>query len=205
MTNFLYKNDLPDDIKLGKEIAIDTETLGLNNFRDRLCMVQISSGDGNAHLINFDRDSYKAPNLKKLLSDDSVLKIMHYARFDMAIMQRTFGIELHNIYCTKIASKVARTYSHAHGLKVLVEEFVGFLMSKRQQSSYWGTDEVSNPQIKYAASDVLYLHKIRDGLEDMLEREGRKKLAHDCFKCLNAVVNLDLAGWTEHDIFNFSS
>jgi ribonuclease D len=206
MTNYLYKNDLPDNLDLGKEVAIDTETLGLNNNRDRLCLIQISSGNGDAHLVQFNKNSYdKSPNLIKLLKNDKVQKIMHFARFDMAILQKTFGIKIKNIYCTKIASRIARTYSNNHGLKVLVREFLGFEISKKEQSSYWGAKDITASQQKYAASDVLYLHQIRDELEKILEREGRKKLFHECVAFLNTRVDLDLMGWLNDDIFSHSS
>ena len=201
MSYTLYENDLPDNLNLGKEIAIDTETLGLNNFRDRLCMVQLSSGNGDAHMVHFLNNDYThSPNLVGLLKDESVLKIMHYARFDMAILQKTFGFPIKNVYCTKIASKIARTYTDTHGLKVLVKEFFGMEISKREQSSYWG-GSLSDEQVKYAANDVLFLHEIKKHLEDILEREGRKNLVKRCFEFLNTRVDLDLQGWLDIDIF----
>lgn len=198
-----YKNDLPEGIDFGNEIAIDTEALGLNNFRDRLCLVQISSGNDDVYIVHFDSKSdYKSPNLLKLLADDKILKIFHYARFDVAILQKTFGIKINNIYCTKIASKIARTYTEAHGLKVLIKEFFNIDISKREQSSYWGGDEISEEQLKYASNDVLYLHKIKDRLNIMLENEGRKQLVEDCFKFISTRVELDLKGWIDKDIFS---
>lgn len=201
MANHLYKGDLPDKLDLGNEVAIDTETMGLNNFRDRLCVIQISSGDGHAHLVQFEKDEYDAPNLRKLLADENVVKIMHYARFDMAILQHTLGFPIKNIYCTKIASKLARTYTDYHGLKNLVKEVLDTDVSKKQQSSYWGAEELTKEQIKYAASDVLYLHKLKERLDIMLKKEGRQTLAKECFEFLNTRVNLDLAGWIDLDIF----
>lgn len=201
MANHLYKGDLPDGLDLGAEIAIDTETMGLNNFRDRLCVIQISNGDGNAHLVQLEKDKYDAPNLRKLLSDKSVLKIFHYARFDMAILQHTLGFPIQNIYCTKIASKLARTYTDYHGLKNLSKELLDVDMSKKEQSSYWGAEEITKEQIKYAASDVLYLHRLKEKLDLMLRKEGRYTMAQECFKFLSTRVDLDLAGWIETDIF----
>lgn len=204
MTNYLYKNDLPDGLDLGNEIAIDTEALGLNNYRDRLCLIQISAGNGDAHMVQFRKDNYEAPNLKKLLKNNKVIKIMHFARFDMAIIRQYLEVDVKNVYCTKIASKIARTYSNNHGLKTLIKEFLGFDISKKEQTSYWGAKEISKSQLKYAASDVLYLHQIKNGLEDILEREGRKKLFHECLEFLNTRVKLDLMGWLEQDIFAHS-
>lgn len=199
MTNFLYKNDLPDGLNLGNSIAIDTETMGLNNRRDRLCLIQISSGDGKAHLVQFDKDNFNAPNLVKLLTNKNILKIFHFARFDISILQLSFNIKIENIYCTKIASKLCRTYTDNHGLKVLAEELVQVELSKKQQSSYWGSKEISEEQIKYAASDVLYLHKIKDRLDEMLRREERMELAQKCFDFLQTRCDLDLLGFD--DIF----
>lgn len=200
MINY-YRNDLPNDLNLGNEIAIDTEALGLNNFRDRLCLVQLSSGDGNVHMVHFDSNSdYNSPNLIKLLADDKILKIFHYARFDLAILNKTFNIDIRNIYCTKIASKIARTYTDAHGLKVIIKEFFNIDISKREQSSYWG-GEINEEQLKYAANDVLFLHRIKNKLDLMLENEHRKELAEECFKFLPTRVKLDLSGWTD-DIFS---
>lgn len=197
-----YENDLPDDLDLGKEVAIDTEALGLNNMRDRLCMIQFSSGDGVAHLVHFKSNStYNSPNIIKLLTDNNVLKIFHFARFDLSILQITFNIEIRNIYCTKIASKIARTYTDAHGLKAIIKEFFNIDISKREQSSYWG-GEMTDEQLKYASNDVLFLHKIKEKLNIMLENENRKDLAEDCFKFLPTRVKLDMKGWLETDIFS---
>jgi ribonuclease D len=204
MTNFLYKNDLPEGLNLGKEVAIDTETLGLNLLRDRLCLAQFSSGDGNAHIVQFEKNNYNAPNIKRLLKDEKTQKIMHFARFDMAILKQTFDIKITNVYCTKIASKIARTYSSYHGLKVLVREFLDIEISKREQSSYWGGKNISKTQLKYAATDVLYLHEIKKQLNEILKREDREELFKQCIKFLNTRVDLDLMGWVEQDIFAHS-
>lgn len=201
MTNFLYLNDLPADLELGNSVAIDTETLGLDLKRDRLCVVQISNGDGNAHLVQFEADNdYSAPNLKKLLADDSVEKLMHFGRFDIAQMKQNLGVLTKNVYCTRTASKIARTYTDNHGLKVLCEELLGQDMSKKQQSSYWGREELDKKQLEYAAGDVLYLHKIKDILDEMLKREGRYELAMETMKFLPTRAVLDLEGWPD-DIF----
>jgi ribonuclease D len=200
MTNFLYKNDLPDDLNLGNSIAIDTETMGLNNSRDRLCVAQLSNGDGNAHLVQFEKGNIKAPNLVKLLTDEKVLKIFHYARFDVSVLKLSLGINVNNVYCTKIASKLSRTYTDSHGLKALVEELVQVEISKKQQSSDWGNKALSENQIKYAASDVLYLHEIKEKLDIMLKREERTQLAQKCFDFIQTRCDLDLMGF-ELDIF----
>ncbi len=200
MTNFLYKNDLPSDLNLGNSVAIDTETMGLISKRDRLCVAQISSGDGNAHLVQFDKDNFTAPNLRRILEDKKVLKIFHYARFDVAILKHSFDIDLENIYCTKIASKLCRTYTDNHGLKVLAEELIKVELSKKQQSSDWGNAEISKEQIKYAASDVLYLHRIKERLDIMLKREKRLDLAQKCFNFIQTRTALDLEGF-DFDIF----
>ena len=201
MTNFLYQNDLPEHLDLGRAIAIDTETTGLSLKRDRLCVVQISSGDGNAHLIQFTKDNYNAPNLKKLLLDEKTLKIFHFARFDLSILKRSVDVEIKNIYCTKIASKLVRTYSDAHGLKSLCKELIGVELSKEQQSSDWASEKISEDQIRYAASDVLYLHRLKEKLDEMLKREGRLEIANQCFKFLQTRSDLDLSGF-EADIFS---
>ena len=199
----VYDGDLPDGLDLGKEVAIDTEAMGLNNFRDRLCLVQLTSGDGVGHIVRFQPHQYnKAKNLKKLLADSKVLKIMHFARFDMAILQKYLGVKVKNVYCTKIASKIARTYTDAHGLKALAREMLGVNLNKQEQSSYWGAENLSNEQLEYAVHDVLFLHELKRKLEEQLEREGRTKLAHECFKFLNTRVDLDLAGWLNSDIFS---
>ncbi|RCK40894.1 MULTISPECIES: ribonuclease D [Thalassospira] len=201
MTNFLHHGDLPDGLDLGKTVAIDSETMGLNPHRDRLCVVQLSAGDGDAHLVKFDVESYEAPNLKKLLSDPSVLKLFHFGRFDIAVMDKYLGVRCAPVYCTKIASKLVRTYTDRHGLKDLVRELVGINLDKQQQSSDWGSSDLSDEQIAYAASDVLYLHKAKEELDRRLAREGRTELAQACFDFLPTRAALDLAGWEEIDIF----
>jgi ribonuclease D len=202
MTNYLYKNDLPSDLNLGLEIAIDTETMGLNINRDRLCIMQISAGNGDAHLVQFEQNNYEAPNLKKLLSDEKVLKIFHFARFDVAVISRYLGVDLKNIYCTKIASKLIRTYTDAHGLKSLCDELLNIEISKKQQSSDWGNVEISKQQIDYAASDVLHLHKIKIRLDEMLKREGRYEDFQHCLNFLPTRAKLDLIGFPAADIFS---
>ncbi len=204
MTIRLFKHDLPDDIDLGNEVAVDTETLGLNPYRDKLCVVQLSSGDGNAVLVQLDRETYEAPNLKRLLEDANVMKIFHYARFDMGVLKHWLGADVGPVWCTKIASKLARTYTDRHGLKDLVREMLGVDMSKQQQSSDWGTPVLSEAQKQYAAADVLYLHELKQRLEMMLRREGRLHLAEECFRFLPTRVALDLAGWADVDIFAHS-
>ena len=198
-----FDGDLPDGLDLGHEVAIDTEAMGLNNNRDRLCLVQIASGDGTGYIVRFQPHQYnKAKNLKKLLANSKILKIMHFARFDMAILQKYLGVKVRNVYCTKIASKIARTYTDAHGLKALVKEMLGINLNKQEQSSYWGVEKLSNEQLEYAIHDVLFLHELKRKLDEQLEREGRKKLVYECFKFLNTRVDLDLAGWLECDIFS---
>ncbi|UKV14430.1 ribonuclease D [Thalassospiraceae bacterium SW-3-3] len=201
MTNFLHHGDLPDGLDLGKVVAIDSETMGLNPHRDRLCVVQLSAGDGDAHLVKFDGENYEAPNLKKLLDDPSVLKLFHFGRFDIAVMDKYLGVRCAPVYCTKIASKLVRTYTDRHGLKDLVRELVGVNLDKQQQSSDWGSAELSDEQIAYAASDVLYLHKAKEELDRRLAREGRTELAQACFEFLPIRATLDLLGWEEADIF----
>lgn len=198
----LHKGDLPADINFGKSVAIDTETLGLNPHRDKLCLIQLSSGDGNAHLVQVDRSSYDAPNLMALLADNDVVKIFHYARFDVAVLKAYLDVDVAPVYCTKIASKLVRTYTDRHGLKDLVREMVGVDMSKQQQSSDWGSAVLSDAQKQYAASDVLYLHELKIRLDQMLKREGRLELAQSCFDFLPTRCALDLAGWAENDIFS---
>ena len=199
----LHKGDLPAGIDFGPVVAVDTEAMGLNLLRDNLTLVQLSSGDGTAHLVQLDRD-YDCPNLKKILTDPDVLKLFHFARFDVAMMKRWMGIDCAPIWCTKIASKLARTYTDRHGLKDVAREIAGADMSKAQQSSDWGSAELTDAQLQYAASDVLYLHKIKDGLEAMLKREGRLELAEACFAFLPIRATLDLSGWAETDIFAHS-
>lgn len=197
-----YQDDLPDGLDFGDSVAVDTETLGLDPHRDRLCLGQFSSGDGICHLVQFKQDPNDAPNVKALLINPNISKMFHYARFDVGIFKKTFGIEVSPVYCTKIASRLARTYTGAHGLKDVVRELVGVELSKVQQSSYWGAAHLSREQLEYAASDVLYLHEVRAKLDEMLIREGRLELAHACFDFLKIRSDLDLAGWPETDIFS---
>ncbi|MFY9658200.1 MAG: ribonuclease D [Methylocystis sp.] len=201
MTIRLHKGDLPDGLDLGPSVAIDTETLGLNPHRDRLCLVQLSRGDGDAELVQIAQGQTRAPNLERLLSDPKVLKIFHFGRFDLAVLRQTFGATPQPVYCTKIASKLTRTYTDRHGLKDLVRELLGVEISKQQQSSDWGAEKLSEAQLAYAASDVLYLHELKARLDAMLAREGRSALAAQCFAFLPARAELDLAGWPETDIF----
>ena len=202
MSIHLYKNDLPDGLDLGNLVAIDTEAMGLNNHRDRLCVAQLSSGDGNAHLVQFTKDTdFAAPNLRKLLEDKNVVKIFHFARFDVAIFQEYMKVDCAPIYCTKIASKLIRTYTDRHGLKELCKQYLSIDLSKQQQSSDWGAEELSEDQQKYAASDVFYLHQLKEKLDKILEREGRMELAQECFNFLPTRARLDLNGWSEPDIF----
>lgn len=201
MANHLYKGDLPDGLDLGNIVAIDCETMGLNPHRDRLCVVQLSGGDGNAHLVQVAKGQTEAPNLCKLLEDPDVLKLFHFGRFDIAAMLNAFGAITAPVYCTKIASKLVRTYTDRHGLKNLLQELLGVDISKLQQMSDWGASELTNAQLEYAASDVLYLHQLREKLNERLEREGRTELAQTCFDFLPTRAKLDLAGWPEQDIF----
>ena len=196
----LYRNDLPDGLDLGPVVAIDTETMGLNPHRDRLCLVQLCSGDGQAHLVQM-VDGYDAPNLKKLLTDPNTLKLFHFARFDVAVMKKYLGVVTAPIYCTKIASRLVRTFTDRHGLKDLVRDLLGVEISKQMQSSDWGAETLSPEQLKYAASDVLHLHAMREKLDQMLARENRTELAQACFDFLPVRAELDLAGWEEIDIF----
>jgi len=200
-TIHLHKGDLPADIDFGSSVAIDTETSGLIIPRDRLCLVQLSAGDGTAHLVQLDRGDYSAPNLKALLVDPGVLKIFHFARFDVAVLERYLGVETSPIYCTKIASKLVRTYTDRHGLKDLCSELIGVELSKQQQSSDWAADELSPHQLAYAASDVLHLHALKAKLDLMLDREGRRDYAEAAFRFLPTRARLDLAGFGEDDIF----
>ena len=202
MTNKLYLDDLPDDLDLGKSVAIDTETLGLNLTRDRLCVVQISSGDGHAHLVQIRNPETDCPNLKALITDASVEKLFHFGRFDIAQLQKLAGTMNGPVFCTKIASKLVRTYTDRHGLAELCRELLGVELSKQQQSSDWGRAELTKQQIDYAASDVLYLHQLRDELATRLEREGRTALAQACFAHLPYRAALDLEGFDEVDIFH---
>ncbi len=201
MTNHLHKNDLPDGLDLGPSVAIDCETMGLNPHRDRLCLVQLSSGDGNAHLVQIDRGQTSAPNLERLLRDPDVLKLFHFGRFDIAVMYHAFGALAAPVYCTKIASKLIRTYTDRHGLKNLLEELLNIDISKLQQMSDWGAATLTEGQLAYAASDVLYLHRLKEKLDERLAREGRTDLAQAAFDFLPTRARLDLAGWPEDDIF----
>jgi ribonuclease D len=202
MTNHLYQNDLPDGLDLGPIVAIDCETMGLNPHRDRLCVVQLSGGDGDAHLVQIAIGQTKAPNLTAMLENPDVLKLFHFGRFDIAAMFNAFGALTAPVYCTKIASKLIRTYTDRHGLKNLLQELLHVDISKQQQSSYWGTKTLSTAQIDYAASDVLYLHQLRTELNTRLVREGRMELAQSCFDFFPTRAKLDLAGWPEMDIFS---
>ncbi len=202
MTVRLHRADLPDDWTFGDAVAIDTETLGLAVGRDRLCVVQLSRGDGDAEIVQIGRDQTRAPNLERLLADDRVVKLFHYGRFDMAVMCRAFGVMAGPVYCTKIASKLARTYTDRHGLKDLTRELIGVEISKQQQSSDWGAESLSEAQLAYAASDVLHLHALRDKLDAMLAREGRDALARAAFAYLPERVRLDLAGFGDMDVFS---
>ena len=204
MAIHLHHNDLPADVIFTGSVAVDSETLGLNPHRDRLCVVQLSDGDGDAHLVKFDGRDYSAPNLKKVLADTSLLKIFHFARFDIAVFRRWLEVETTPLYCTKIASKLARTYTDRHGLKDVVRELAGVELSKQQQSSDWGADVLTDAQQAYAASDVLYLHEVKAGLDRMLAREGRTDIAEACFSFLPTRTLLDLSGWPDQDIFSHS-
>jgi len=201
VTNFTYSEDLPEDLDLGQIVAIDCETMGLNPSRDRLCVVQLSSGDGNTHIIQIEKGQAEAPNLVNLLRNDKILKLFHFGRFDIAILFSTFGVITSPVYCTKIASKIARTYTDRHGLKNLLSEILDVDISKQQQSSDWGAKRLSKAQIEYAATDVLYLHALREKLNEMLTRENRSELANECFKFLPSRAVLDIKGWNDIDIF----
>lgn len=204
MTIRLHRGDLPDLSRYNGAVAIDTETLGLNPHRDRLCVVQLSPGDGSADVVQIPAGATDAPNLTRLLADPAIVKIFHYARFDIAVLFNTFGVMPAPIYCTKIASRLTRTYTDRHGLKDLSRELLGVDMSKQQQSSDWGAETLSEAQVAYAASDVLYLHALRDKLDVMLAREGRTDLAQACFRFLPDRARLDLMGWQDQDIFAHS-
>ena len=201
MANHLYQGDLPDDLDLGPIVAIDCETMGLNPHRDRLCLIQMSSGDGHTHLVQVAKGQTSAPNLSRMLEDPEVLKLFHFGRFDIAAMYNAFGALTAPVYCTKIASKMVRTYTDRHGLKNLLQELLGIDISKHQQSSDWGAETLTDAQLEYAASDVLYLHRLRDVLNERLAREGRTEMAQACFDFLPTRAMLDLAGWPEIDIF----
>ncbi len=203
MTIHLHKNDLPDGLDLGPVVAIDTETMGLDPRRDRLCVVQLSDGKGDAHLVQIARGQTTAPNLQRLLTDPAVLKLFHFGRFDIAALQNAFGVRTAPVWCTKIASKLIRTYTDRHGLKYLLLEYAGVDVSKAQQTSDWGSVTLTEAQKDYAASDVLYLHKLKDALEAILHREGRMALAQSCFDFLPTRAELDLLGWDEpNDLFH---
>jgi ribonuclease D len=201
VTNILHKGDLPDGLNLGPLVAIDCETMGLNFNRDRLCLVQLSSGNGVAHMVQIEVEQNSAPNLCKLLRNEEILKIFHFGRFDIAALLNAFGVLARPVYCTKIASKLVRTYTDRHGLKNLLQELLDTDISKQQQSSDWGAAALTDAQLEYAASDVLYLHKLKDELDLRLQREGRLDLAKSCFDFLPTRAKLDLSGWPETDIF----
>jgi len=204
MTVHLHEGDLPDGLDFGASVAVDSETMGLRFRRDPLCVVQLSSGDGHAHVVRLNRPGYDCPNLKALMADRNVLKIFHFGRFDIGMLELHLGVETGPVYCTKIASKLARTYTDRHGLKDVARELAGIDLSKAQQSSDWGSAELSQAQLDYAASDVLHLHIIRERLDAMLVREGRMALAQACFDFLPMRSRLDLEGWDEMDIFAHS-
>lgn len=201
MSIVLHRHDLPQGINLGRVVAVDTETMGLNLARDRLCLVQLSAGDGCSHLIQFDRQPLDAPNLCGLLTDPGILKLFHYARFDLAVLKQYLKVDCAPVYCTKIASKLGRTYTDRHGLKDLASELLGLELGKEMQSSDWGRTELTEAQRTYAAHDVLHLHAIRQRLDEILEREGRMALAEACFAFLHHRVELDLRGWGGVDVF----
>ena len=204
MTIHVHKGDLPDDLGLGPVVAIDCETMGLSPKRDRLCVVQLSIGDGNAHLVQVSKGQTLAPNLCRMLEDPNILKLFHFGRFDIAAMFEAFGALTAPVYCTKIASRLIRTYTDRHGLKNLLQELLAVDISKQQQSSDWGAERLSKAQVEYAASDVLYLHQLREALNQMLIREGRMEVAQSCFDFLPTRAQLDLAGWSDTDIFAHS-
>lgn len=204
MANHLYQNDLPDGLDLGPVVAIDCETMGLNPHRDRLCVIQMSGGDGNAHIVQVAKGQTKAPNLCTMLKDPKVLKLFHFGRFDIAAMYNAFGALAAPVYCTKIASRLIRTYTDRHGLRNLTQELIGVDISKQQQMSDWGATDLTPAQLEYAASDVLYLHRLREELDKRLAREGRSDLAQACFDFLPTRSQLDLEGWPEIDIFAHS-
>jgi len=201
MTNRLYRGDLPEGLDLGTAVAVDTEAMGLNPYRDRLCLVQLSAGDGDAHLVQFVPGAYAAPRLRDLLADPGVTKLFHFARFDLAMIYHYIGVMALPVYCTKIASRLARTFTDRHGLRDLCKDLLNTEISKHQQSSDWGAETLTEEQLRYAASDVLYLHALRGRLDTMLAREGREQLARACFEFLPHRVMLDLEGWAEQDIF----
>lgn len=201
MTIQLHHGDLPADVSFGASVAIDTETMGLNPHRDRLCLVQLSAGDGNVHLVKMARGPYKAPHLAALLADPKVLKLFHFGRFDIAVLEHALGVRCEPVYCTKIAAKLVRTFTDRYGLKDLCKELLGVDLSKQQQTSDWGAETLSDDQMNYAASDVLHLHALKAKLDALLEREGRTELAQAAFRFLPTRARLDIAGWPEIDIF----
>jgi ribonuclease D len=201
MTHILHFGDLPEEVCLGSVVAVDTEAMGLNPHRDRLCLVQLSAGDGEAHLVQFAPGDYAAPRLKRLLAAPDVIKLFHYARFDLGMLYRYLGVMAAPVYCTKIASRLARTFTDRHGLRELCKDLLNIDLSKQQQSSDWGASSLSEEQLRYAASDVLHLHALRNRLDAILAREGRDGLASACFEFLPHRVLLDLEGWSEQDIF----
>ena len=200
MAIHLHHGDLPDGVTFGASVAVDSETMGLKPGRDRLCLVQLSAGDGDAHLVKFADGAYQASNLAALMADQSVLKLFHFARFDIAVLRHYLGVATAPLYCTKVASKLVRTYTDRHGLKDLCRELIGVDLSKQQQSSDWGAADYTDAQLDYAAADVLYLHRLKERLDTMLEREGRGHLAEAAFRFLPARAELDLAGWADEDI-----
>jgi ribonuclease D len=202
MAIHLHKNDLPEGLSFSGAIAVDTETLGLKPSRDRLCLVQLSAGDGEVHIVQLDGENYDAPNLKAVLGDRSLVKIFHFARFDLAVIAQYLNVHAAPLWCTKIASKLTRTYTDRHGLKDLCRELLGVDLSKAQQSSDWGAPELSDAQLNYAASDVLHLHALKEKLETMLDREGRRPMAEACFEFVLVRAAMDLAGWDDMDIFS---
>ena len=204
MTVRLHRGDLPDLSRYTNSVAIDTETMGLQPHRDRLCVVQLSNGDGSADVVQMPKDQANAPNLKALLANPKIMKIFHFARFDVAVLYNAFGVMPHPVYCTKIASRLSRTYTDRHGLKDLAREVLNIDLSKQQQSSDWGSQSLSEAQLAYAASDVLHLHALRERLDAMLAREGRLQLAQACFEFLPTRAKLDLQGWEAEDIFSHS-
>ena len=201
MTNWLHRGDLPEGLDLGAVVAVDTEAMGLNPHRDRLCLVQLSAGDGDAHLVQFAHGAYAAPRLRDLLADPGVTKLFHFARFDLAMIYHYIGVMALPVYCTKIASRLARTFTDRHGLRDLCKDLLNIELSKQQQSSDWGAESLTEEQLRYAASDVLHLHALRSRLDTILAREDRERLARACFDFLPHRVLLDLEGWSEQDIF----
>ena len=197
----LHRGDLPADLSFGSSVAVDTETMGLNPHRDRLCLVQLSAGDGDAHLVQIPRGPVKAPRLAALIADPAVLKLFHFGRFDIAVLEHALGVRCEPVYCTKIAAKMVRTFTDRWGLKDLCKELLGVEISKQQQTSDWGADRLSDEQLAYAASDVLHLHALKAKLDALLEREGRTELAQAAFRFLPSRARLDIAGWPEVDIF----